>query len=88
VNHLAHLRGRQEHARAAVIGLEKAVAVGMALDAAGDQSDALRDQQGSGAVSAASRAFRSPAWMPRRAASSCVVSGAPTLFRASRISFR
>ena len=50
VNHLAHLRGRQEHARAAVIGLEKAVAVAMALDAAGDQGDALRDQQRSGAV--------------------------------------
>ena len=50
VNDLAHLRGRQEHARAAVIGLEKAVAIGMALDAAGEQGDALRDQQGSGPV--------------------------------------
>ena len=50
VNDFAHLRGRQEHARAAVIGLEKAVAVWMALNAAGEQGDALRDQQGAGAI--------------------------------------
>src|SRR5207237_9860603 len=50
VNDFAHLRGRQEHARAAVIGLEKAVAVWMALNAAGGQGDALRDQQGAGGI--------------------------------------
>jgi hypothetical protein len=50
VHHLAHLRVRQEHRRAAVVGHEKAVAVGMALDAPGDQGDALRHEQRAGAV--------------------------------------
>jgi hypothetical protein len=50
VHHLAHLRRRQEHRRPALVGHQESVAVGMALDASGDQRDALRDQQRSGAV--------------------------------------
>jgi hypothetical protein len=50
VDHLAHLRGRQEHRRPAFVGHEKAVAVGVAFDAPGDERDALCDEQRAGAV--------------------------------------
>ncbi len=50
VQHFAHLRGRQENLRAAVVGHEKAMAVAMAFDASGDDRDALRDEQRACAV--------------------------------------
>ena len=50
VHHLAHLGRRQEHRGSAFVRHEEAVAVGMALDAPGDERDALRDEQRAGAV--------------------------------------
>ena len=50
VQHLAHLLGRNEQIRAARVGREIAVPVGMADDAARDQVELLRDQQMPGAV--------------------------------------
>ena len=50
VHEAAHLRRRQEHRRPALVGDEEAVPVGMALDAAGDERDALGDEQRAGAV--------------------------------------
>src|SRR5260221_71866 len=50
VHHAAHLVRRQEDRGAAFIGNQEAVAVGVALDAPGDQRDALGDEQRAGAV--------------------------------------
>ena len=50
VHELAHLRRREENRRAAFVGHEKTVPVGMALDAAGDEREAPRHQQAAGAV--------------------------------------
>jgi hypothetical protein len=46
----AHLVRRHEDRRAAFVGHEEAVAVGMAFDASGEHLDALRDEQRTGAV--------------------------------------
>ena len=64
--------GGKEDGGAAVVGHEEAVAVGMAFDAPGDQRDALRDQQGAGAVlhdlaGALERAQRAVEFAPRLA---------------------
>ena len=50
MHELAHLGRRKEDRGVAVVGHEETVAVGMAFDAARDHGDALRDQQGAGAV--------------------------------------
>ncbi len=50
VQHLAHLRWRQEHLRAAVVGHQEAVPVAMALDTAGEQGQPCGHQQAAGAV--------------------------------------
>ena len=72
VHELAHLGRRQEDRGAAVVGHEETVAVGMAFDAPGDHGDALRDQQGAGAVlhdlaGALERAQRAVEFAPRLA---------------------
>ncbi len=50
VHQAAHLGGGKEHRRAAVVGHEEAVTVGVALDAPGHRGDAPRDEQRAGAV--------------------------------------
>lgn len=50
VHEAAHLVRRHEDRRAAFVGHEEAVAVGMALHAPGEHLDALRDEQRAGAV--------------------------------------